>query len=146
MTSAMERVRTAPTLHGRSVGITGLPSPAPTTPTAAAAAEQRACPASAVAGSLAPVADGTPLPTVAVGGHRADLKKRRVTPESVLRATGRAAGGTAPLGRPAPLRIPVDAAPAGHPGARSGAGPPHSTLCTAAFGNLIPSQEVRPLP
>lgn len=72
MTTTMDRVRTALTLHGHPGDITELPHPAPT---AAAAAEQLACPVGAIANSLIFEADGTPLLIVASGGHRVDLKK-----------------------------------------------------------------------
>jgi prolyl-tRNA editing enzyme YbaK/EbsC (Cys-tRNA(Pro) deacylase) len=79
----MERVRTALALHGHPGGITELPSPAPT---AAAAAEQLACPVGAIANSLIFEADGRPLLIVASGGHRVDLKKLGYRLHSALRS------------------------------------------------------------
>ncbi|WP_406263358.1 YbaK/EbsC family protein [Streptomyces chartreusis] len=143
MTSALDRVRTALTLHGHPGGITELPSPAPT---AAAAAEQLACPVGAIANSLIFEADGTPLLIVASGGHRVDLKKaashvgvrkvRRATPEFVLQVTGQEVGGVAPIGHPAPLRTLVDTALAAYDQVWAGAGLPHTMFCTT-FEDLV---------
>ncbi|MFJ8604428.1 YbaK/EbsC family protein [Streptomyces shenzhenensis] len=139
----MERVRTTLTLHGHSGGITELPSPAPT---AAAVAEQLACPVGAIANSLIFEADGTPLLIVASGGHRVDLKRaaahvgvrkvRRATPEFVLEATGQEVDGVAPIGHPAPLRTLVDTALADYPQVRAGAGLPH-TMFRTTFEELV---------
>ncbi|MGW0820074.1 YbaK/EbsC family protein [Streptomyces sp. NPDC002845] len=139
----MEHVRLALTLHGHSGDITELPSPAPT---AAAAAEQLACPVGAIANSLVFEADGTPLLVVASGAHRVDVKKaaalvgvrkvRRATPEFVLRATGQEVGGVAPVGHPSPLRTLVDTALADHPQVWAGAGLPH-TMFRTTFEELV---------
>ncbi|GAA5611232.1 hypothetical protein Spla01_02379 [Streptomyces platensis] len=143
MKSALDRVRTALTLHGHPGNITELPSPAPT---AMAAAEQLACPVGAIANSLVFEADGTPLLVVASGGHRVDVKKaahhvgvrrvRRATPEFVLEATGQEVGGVAPIGHPVPLRTLVDTALAGYPQVWAGAGLPH-TMFRTTFAELV---------
>ncbi len=143
MTTAMDRVRTALTLHGHPGDITELPNPAPT---AAAAAEQLACPVGAIANSLIFDADGAPLLIVASGGHRVDLKKaashagvrkvRRATPEFVLQATGQEVGGVAPIGHPAPLPTLVDTALADHAQVWAGAGLPHTMFLTT-FEELV---------
>ncbi|WP_307821986.1 YbaK/EbsC family protein [Streptomyces coffeae] len=143
MTTVLDLVRTALTLHGHPGGITELPSPAPT---AAAAAEQLSCPVGAIANSLIFEADGTPLLIVASGGHRVDLKKaaslvgvrkvRRAAPEFVLQATGQEVGGVAPIGHPAPLRTLVDTALADYPQVWAGAGLPHA-MFRSTFEELV---------
>lgn len=143
MTTALDRVRAALTLYGHRGGIIELPS---AVPTAAAAAQQLACPVGAIANSLIFEADGSPLLIVASGGHRVDVKRaashfgvrkvRRATAEFVVEATGQEVGGVAPIGHPAPLRTLVDTALADYPQVWAGGGLPH-TMFRTAFEELV---------
>ncbi|MFF9373339.1 YbaK/EbsC family protein [Streptomyces griseoluteus] len=61
---------------------------------------------------------------------------RRADPAFVLTATGQEVGGMAPVGRPRPVRVLIDATLAGHERLRAGAGMPH-TVCRTTFPELV---------
>lgn len=101
-------------------------------PTAAAAAAERGCEVGAIANSLVFRAGDEPVLVLASGAHRVDVaaagalfgvdRLRRADADTVLRATGQAVGGCAPVGHPAPLRTVVDTDLAAFPRLWAGAG------------------------
>lgn len=107
-------------------------------PTAMAAATALGCDVAAITNSLVFDLNGAPLLILASGAARVDVRKvaeqlgsgriRRAAPEFVLRHTGQAVGGVAPVGHPARIRTLLDRSLAAHPVLWAGAGDHHSML------------------
>jgi prolyl-tRNA editing enzyme YbaK/EbsC (Cys-tRNA(Pro) deacylase) len=110
-------------------------------PTAVAAAAQLGIDVGAIANSLVFATDkDEPVLILTSGAHRVDTAKaaallgvgslKRATPEFVLRATGQAIGGVAPVAHPRPLRTIVDTALAHYPQVWAAGGIPHAVFPT----------------
>ncbi|MDQ0923594.1 prolyl-tRNA editing enzyme YbaK/EbsC (Cys-tRNA(Pro) deacylase) [Pseudarthrobacter sp. W1I19] len=114
-------------------------------PTAAAAAEALECDLAAITNSLVFDLNGAPLLILASGaarvdtplvaGHLGEGRIRRASPEFVLRHTGQAVGGVAPVGHPQKIRTLLDVSLQEHKLLWAGAGD-HNSMFSITYNEL----------
>lgn len=145
------RVRSA--LVAAGVGDTVRSFPAGV-PTAIAAAEALGCDVAAITNSLVFDLNGEPLlilasgaarvDTVLLAGHLGEGRIRRASPEFVLKHTGQAVGGVAPVGHPRKIRTLLDESLADQDLLWAGAGD-HYSMFSITYVQLRDITEAREL-
>ena len=114
-------------------------------PTATAAASVLGCDVAAITNSLIFDVGGAPLLILASGAGRIDTKLvaeqlgtgkiRRASPEFVLKHTGQAVGGVAPIGHPNKIKTLLDNSLAAHSILWAGAGD-HNSMFSVTYKDL----------
>lgn len=114
-------------------------------PTAIAAAEALGCDVAAITNSLVFDLNGEPLlilasgaarvDTALVAGHLGEGRIRRASPDFVLKHTGQAVGGVAPVGHPRKIRTLLDESLRDQELLWAGAGD-HTTMFSITYAQL----------